>query len=107
MLFINLNNIFEYISIILNISGFLGLYVDTKVRSFSIAGVAGFCCRSRCFEMLLASLKLVSISFGGYPCVKSVFLSSFICFSMFVFSSTMVHILLVKLNGIFRFVCDG
>ena len=57
--------------------------------------------------MLLASLKLVSISFGGYSCVKSVLLSSFICFYVFVFSSTMVHILLTTLNGIFRFVCDG
>ena len=52
--------------------------------------------------MLLSSLKLVSISFGGYPCVKSVFLGSFICFSMFVFSSTMVPIFLANLNGIFH-----
>ena len=83
------------------------MYVDTNFGSFSFAGVVGFCCRGQYFRMFFASMKLVSISFGGYPRIKSVFLASVICFSMLVFSFTMVHILLAKLNGIFRFVMGG
>ena len=93
--------------ITLKMSGFLYLYVDTNVRSRSFSSFRSFCWCSCCFGIFLASFMLASISFGGYPCLVSVLFRSSIPFSLLFSSPTMVYILHARLNGVFRFVCDG
>ena len=93
--------------ITLKISGFLGLYVDTNVRSRSLSSFRSFSWRSCCFGIFLASFMLESISFCGYPCLVSVLFRYSILFSLLFSLSTIVHILRTRLNGMFRFVCNG
>ena len=93
--------------ITLKMSGFLGLYVDTNVRSRSLSSFRSFCWHSCCFGLFLASFMLASISFGGYPCLVSVLFRSSILFSLLFSLSTMVHILHARLTEMLCFVCDG
>ena len=91
----------------LNMSGFLGLKVDTKVR----IGVSSL---SLSFDFLRSSIGISvafcapnSISWTGYPCLTNVFCNSINLWFLVFFSSTIVQILLARLKGMFLLVCDG
>ena len=83
--------------------GLLGLYVVVKgiISSFLVV----FGCLKTSRGISLAFNILVSVCDLGYFCCSNVFFNSLKRFSFTFSFSTMVHIILVKENGIFDKQC--
>ena len=92
--------------IILNMSGFLGLCVETNA-SGSLALCFSFGWRSSSRGMFFAFSILFSISDFGYPCFNKTIFKLPSLSSLDLFSSTIVQVRLARLKGMFRLVWGG